>query len=253
MPPPEHPFPLQHACQHQRAPGDGAPADAGGGAQHERGGCVRGGPGSRPGRPPWGRREEPTGHAGGGLARGFAPGYGCPGWRQPWRCEAQRGGEGGGLQRQHYAPSGQGSECAAGCQGLAGRGLMFSCLSIAFVCPVSSNQHLNRQPLAGRTPQDWAEFGEFAAEVVAAVDSGAMTADEAENRLQPAVMYQARPRCIASHCIPAICCGNFKARAKLRPSRRRWPQEGWCAVPCCLSERRLGKLCRHGSAHSIEC
>ncbi|KAL4420385.1 hypothetical protein ABPG77_002325 [Micractinium sp. CCAP 211/92] len=38
--------------------------------------------------------------------------------------------------------------------------------------------------------EDWAEFGEFAAEVVAAVDSGAMTADEAENRLQPAVMYQ---------------------------------------------------------------
>lgn len=49
----------------------------------------------------------------------------------------------------------------------------------------------------GRALQDWAEFGEFAAEVVAAVDSGAITEEEANKRMQPAVMYQARPCCIA--------------------------------------------------------
>lgn len=38
--------------------------------------------------------------------------------------------------------------------------------------------------------EDWAEFGEFAAEVVAAVDSGAITEEEANKRMQPAVMYQ---------------------------------------------------------------
>ncbi|KAL4430755.1 hypothetical protein ABPG75_006011 [Micractinium tetrahymenae] len=39
--------------------------------------------------------------------------------------------------------------------------------------------------------EDWAEFGEFAAGIVAAVDSGEITEEEAERRMQPAVMYQA--------------------------------------------------------------
>lgn len=43
---------------------------------------------------------------------------------------------------------------------------------------------------ANQTAQEWADFGEYVAEIVAAVDRGLMSEAQAEEQLAPATLYQ---------------------------------------------------------------